>query len=201
MLTGNGITPTKEKVVTGPRRILFAPPTDSGQPSWDFIQPDAAVLQEVGNKVDRIIADMRRLGMQPMIQKAGVSATATAVDSAKAHTVLQAWALGLKDALEQAFVMASDYLKAADKVELRVFTDFAADPFAQAPLTALTEARKLKDISGKTYRAGLKRFDVLPADLDEDQEELDIASEAEGLQPDQPIDPITGEVITQNSGI
>jgi hypothetical protein len=141
---------------------------------------------------------MHRLGMQPMVQKAGgVSATATAVDSAKAHSVLQMWAITLKDALEQAFMIAEAYRGRESKVEVDVFTDFTADPFAQAPLTALRDARKAGDLSRRTFWSGLRRFDVLPADFDADAEDELLADETEGLEPEEPINPVNGKAITE----
>jgi hypothetical protein len=199
MLSGNGFAPPAEKIVVGPRSILYAPGGDGINTSWTFIQPDAANLKEIRDKITAIQTDMHRLGMMPMVQKAGgISATATAVDTAKAHSVLQMWAITLKDALEQAFVIVEDYRKRESKVEVEVFTDFTADPFAQAPLTALREARKTKDISRKTYWNGLRRFDVLPADFDPEKEDEELASEQEGLEAEQPTDPRTGQPIPPN---
>jgi hypothetical protein len=201
MLSGNGFAAPKEKIVVGPRSILYAPGGEGINTSWTFIQPDSANLKEIREKIASIQADMHRLGMMPMVQKAGgISATATAVDTAKAHSVLQMWAITLKDALEQAFVIAEAYAKRESKVEVNVFTDFTADPFAQAPLTALREARKSGDISRRTYWQGLRRFDVLPADFDADEEDEALAKENEGIEPEEPIDPRTGLPIEQTGG-
>lgn len=197
MLSANGFTlPENGKITVGPRSILVAPPGETAT-SWSFVQPEAALLQEVRASVEAKIADMRRLGMQPMTQKSGsVTATATSIETAKSHSVLQAWALGLKDALEQALVIVSDYTgNASDAVSVDVFTDFTAEPFAQAPLTALSDARKNRDISRKTYWDGLQRFDVLPSDFDAEAEDEELAAEQEGLVPEMPIDPATGTPI------
>jgi hypothetical protein len=198
MLSGNGFNKPAEKIVVGPRSILYAPGAEGITTSWTFIQPDSSNLAEIRAKIGAIQADMHRLGMMPMVQKAGgISATATAVDTAKAHSVLQMWSITLKDALEQAFVIAEAYGKRESKVEIDVFTDFTADPFAQAPLNALREARKSGDLSRRTYWQGLRRFDVLPADFDAEAEDEQIATETEGLEPEQPIDPRTGLPIVQ----
>lgn len=198
MLSGNGFHKPSEPIVVGPRSVLYAPGGEGVNTSWSFIQPDPANLAEIRAKIAAIQSDMHRLGMMPMVQKAGgISATATAVDTAKAHSVLQMWAITLKDALEQAFVIAEDYRGRESKVEVQAFTDFTADPFAQAPLTALREARKSGDISRRTYWQGLRRFDVLPADFDADQEDEALATENEGIEPEEPIDPRTGLPIVQ----
>jgi len=193
MLSGNGFQRPQESIVVGPRSILYAPSSDGVQTSWSFVQPDAANIRELREHVAIVTSDIRRLGMQPMVQKSGgVTATATSIDSAKAHSVLQAWTIGLKDAIEQAFVIVADYKNIEAKIEIEISTDFSVEPFAQAPLIALKDARQAKDISQRTYWNGLRRFDVLPADFDPDEEDLLLAEETEGLEPEQQIDPITG---------
>jgi hypothetical protein len=174
----------------GPKRVLYAPPALEGaQPEFSYIQPDAAVLTEIRESIEAIATDMRRLGMQPLTQKAGgVTATASSIEGAKAHSTVEAWALALKDVLEQALVFTSNWLGESETAEVTVNTDFSVVPYAQAPLDALTKARAARDISQRTYWDGLKRFDVLAPDFDADAEELAVAEELEGLEPE--IDPM-----------
>ncbi len=202
MLTASGVAPPSngQKIVVGPGRILFAPPpVGGGSPgSWGYIQPDASIIREVGEQVKHVTDEMRRLGMQPLTQKSGcVTATASAIDGARAHSAAQAWALALKDALEYAFVMTVPRLglTEADAPEIEVDTDFGVEPFAQAPLDALDKARARKDISRGTYWDGLRRFNVLPADFDHEDEEEALAEEMQGLEADHLIDPVTGDPI------
>lgn len=195
MLAANGFARPDDgsAMAIGPRTVLFAPPSDGGATSWSFVQPDASNIKEVRSHIESIIADMRRLGMQPMVQKAGgVSATASAIENARAHSVLQAWAMSLKDVIEQAFVVAGDYIGIESAVQADVYTDFSVEPFAQAPLSALDAARKRMDISRRTYWDGLRRFDVLPGDFDPDEEDEALATETAALEPD---DPVTDETV------
>lgn len=171
MLQGRGIAAPREgdtEFAVGPKRILFAPPgVDGGQTGWDYVSPDASTLDAGAAHIDKIQADMRRLGMQPLTQMTGtVTATSTSVEAAKAHSTVQAWALNLKDVLEQAFVFTAQWMNQADSPEVEVSTDFSVVPFAQAPLQALKEARASRDIDQETYLNGLKRFDVLAPDSD-----------------------------------
>lgn len=197
MLSGNGFAKPKEKVVVGPRRILFAPPGNGAPTSWGFVQPDAANLAHVAIKCQQIATDIARLGMQPIVHKTGnPTATAASIDAAKAHSVLQSWVVGLEDALEQAFVIVGDYKgRQGAPVEIKISKDFSAEPFAQAPLVALRAARDARDISQKTYWEGLRRFDVLPAGFDADAEEQLLAEESQELAPETQIDPITGKPV------
>ena len=135
--------------------------------------------------------------MQPLARGSGTeSATRAAIEGAKAHSVVEAWALGLKDVLEQAFVFTCRWLREEPTVEVEVDTDFSVEPFAQAPLDALAKARAAKDISQRTYWSSLRRFDVLAPDFDADAEEKALAEETQGLEPEEPIDPITGQPLS-----
>jgi len=196
MLSANGFALEKGvSVAVGPKRVLVAPPGESAT-SWSFVQPDAANIKEVRDHVQSVIDDIRRLGMQPLTPKSGTpTATGQSIEAAKAHSSVQAWALDLQDALEQAFVYTAQWLREPENVEVTVDVDFSIEPYAPAPLQTLQAARNAKDITLRTYWDGLRRFDVLPADFDPDQEETDLADELAGLEPDVPIDPVTGQEI------
>lgn len=186
MLAAMGMSPSGEPVQCGPKRVLYAPPGAEGERTeWAYIQPDANNIKEIREGVRTIIDDMRRLAMQPMIQKTGtVTATATGVEAAKAHSVAQSWAIGLKDTLEQAFEYTAQWLKEANGPEVEVNTDFAVEPNAQAPLDALDKARARGDLDLETFLYGLRRYSVLPPDADIDE----IAKKAVEEMPDEPTD-------------
>lgn len=199
MLAAEGMAAPQDgsAIAVGPKRVMYAPPGGEGStPKWSFIQPDAANIAEIRNHTKSIIDDMRRLGMQPLTQASGTpTATGQSIEAAKAHSAVEAWAMALKDALEQAFVYTCEWMGEDANVECIVSTDFDVVPFAQAPLTALAAARAAKDISQRTFWDGLRRFDVLPQDFDADTEEETLAEELQGLEPDEVIDPVTGAPI------
>jgi len=194
MLCAMGIAPPKggATMEVGPKRILYAPPGLQGaQTGWGYIQPDAANIEQVREGIRQLVDDIRRLGMQPLTQKSGaVTATATSVEAAKAHSAVEAWALALKDCLEQAMVFTTQWLGEGDGgAEVSVHTDFIAGLPDQPSLDALAKARATKDISRSSYIEGLKRFGVLQADFDAEADEEELAEELEGLEPEEPIDP------------
>lgn len=183
MLAGIGITVDADNPIQiGPKRVLFAPPMGENKSTdWKYVEPSAANLKEVRDSVRDVIQDMRRLGMQPMVRETGdVTATATSVEAAKAHSTVEAWAIALKDTAEQAFRFTSQWLGQPTGVEVEINTDFAVEPFAQSPLTALKDARASGDISHETYLSGLRRFSVLPSDLDVDEEVKAVLEEVPG---------------------
>lgn len=186
MLQAKGIAgpgPADAPLEIGPKRVLFAPPGVEGRETgWSYIQPDADVLTEIRDSVKQTADDMRRLGMQPLVQQSGgITATASSIEGAKAHSTVEAWALNLKDVLEQAFEFTAKWLGEPEGVEVEVNTDFSVQPYAQAPLDALHKARQRGDISLRTYWSGLRRFDVLAPDFDAAEEELNLAAEQLGL--------------------
>lgn len=181
MLTANGMAAPDEPVVVGPGRILYAPGAKDIQTSWDYIQPDASLITEVREGVKAVEEALRRLGMQPLTQQSGgVTATASSVEAAKAHTAVEAWALGLKDVLEQAFKFTSQWLGEDANVGVLISTDFIAGAPDQASLDALDKARARGDISRTTYLEGLQRFNVLPGDFVVVEEEQRLIDEMPG---------------------
>ncbi|UPT53216.1 portal protein [Synechococcus phage Ssp-JY42] len=188
MLASRGIQAPKagETVAVGPKSILYAP-ADGG---WEYVQPDADNLRQIREHVASVLAEASRLGMQPLLPKSGgVTATATAIEGANAHSAVQAWALGLKDALEQALAFMSKWLNEEPSAEVAVHTDFLAGTMSQPGLDALHKARLAKEISRRTYLEGLVRFGVLPGDFDIEADEELIAEEMAGLEPEVPADP------------
>lgn len=183
MLQAKGISAPADggTLEIGPKRILFAPPGIEGsETGWSYIQPDPDILTEIREGVTKVEEDIRRLGMQPLTQQSGgVTATASSIEGAKAHSTVEAWALGLKDVLEQALVFTSRWLGEPASAEVDVNTDFSVEPYAQAPLDALKSARSFGDITQRTYWNGLRRFEVLPPDFDPDAEEKALAKSAE----------------------
>lgn len=205
MLSAEGMTAPQDGggVAVGPKRVMYAPPGGEGStPRWSFIQPDAANIKEIRDHVKSIIDDMRRLGMQPLTQMSGTpTATGQSIEAAKAHSAVEAWAMALKDSLEQAWVFTCEWMGEDANVECIVSTDFDVVPFAQAPLTALKEARAARDISQRTYWDGLRRFDVLPQDFDAEAEEETLAEEMQGLEPEEGIDPRTGSPLADPAAV
>jgi len=173
MLTANGMAaPSKGVIEIGPKRILFAPSSGGlGNTSWAFIQPDAANLAEIRAKVESIINDMRRLGLQPLMPRSGdVAATIGALEAAKAHSAAEAWANGLKDALEQALVFTAQWYNEPTTVEVAVHTDFGVDLEGGTDMDALLAAREAGEISRETYWDELLRRGRLGPQFDPKQE-------------------------------
>lgn len=183
MLTANGMAAPDggAEVEIGPGRILFAPGAEGIQTSWEYIQPAAQNLTAITEKAGKIIEDMRRLGMQPMLPKTGaITATATGVESAKAHSAVQSWAMDLKDALEQAFLFTAAWMRSSEEVEVAVNTDFAVGLYGVDEVRALLDARQAGMISEETLWDELARRGVLGPAFDKDEERKRLMAEVPG---------------------
>jgi hypothetical protein len=186
MLTANGMGPPEggKTIEVGPKRVLFAPNNGAGQTSWDFIQPAAANIEQIRKHIESIIDDMRRLGMQPLLPRSGdLTATVGALEAAKAHSAVEAWANGLKDALEQALVFTAEWLNEKPTAEVGVHTDFGVDIDGGADMAELLKARMAGEISRETYWDEMLRRGKLGPQFDPTVEEERLANEV----IDQPV--------------
>lgn len=200
MLAGNGVQPQMQDnapapVPVGPQSVLYAPPimgTNSAtHGEWKFIEPTAESLKFLASEVEVIEGQMRELGRQPLTATAGITVVTAALASQKASSAVQAWAMALKDALEQAFVFTAKWLNVADTEapSVRVFTDFALEANDEKGPTSLMEARRNGDLSRRTLWAEYQRRGILSGDFDADAEEQ--ALEEEAPDPDAALD-LTG---------
>lgn len=199
MLTGNGINGLDEKgqvikVPVGPRGVLFAPAMGNGSPgSWGFIEPSGSSLQFLSKSIEDHKTEMRDLGMQPLTASNLTVVTTTNV-ARKAHNAVQAWALMLKDALEQTWKITGMWLKQNVEPEVNVHVDFGMDLDAGEELSAVASLQKDGVISKKLRFEESKRRGVIADDVeyDEDQEQLATEQSNEVMSPEAHIDPITG---------
>ena len=178
MLAGNGVQPSMkdgkpQMVPVGPRSVLYAPPNGGDSNShgeWAFIEPSSESLRFLAEDVKNTEQQLRELGRQPLTAQTGITVVSAAFASQKASSAIQAWALGLKDALEQAFVLTAAWLNETTSPTVAVFTDFALDATDDKGPTVLTEARKNGDLSRETYWEELQRRNILSADFDPEEE-------------------------------
>ncbi|MFD1749811.1 DUF4055 domain-containing protein [Salipiger marinus] len=133
MLAGNGVTPPMgdngkpAPVAVGPASVLWAPanPNGGSAGSWAFVEPSATSLRFLADDIKETGQALRELGRQPLTAQSGnLTVVTTAFAAQKGNAAIQAWALNLKDALEQAFVITGRWLKIDADVEVMISTDF-----------------------------------------------------------------------------
>lgn len=202
MLAGNGVPPprkadgTIENAPVGPKRVLYAPPNPDGgsHGEWKFIEPTAASLKFLAEQIDVTEKQLRELGRQPLTAQSGnLTVITTAFASQKGSSAVQAWALSLKDTIENALALTCQWIGDSSHTEVIVHTDFAIDVESEKATDALLTMRENSDISRKALVAEAKRRDWLSAEYDAEQDAELIAAEmvakAAEMQAKEPQEP------------
>jgi hypothetical protein len=132
--------------------------------------------------------------MEPTIPKASVTGTPAGVDNSRAHSSRRRVGGQFKERL-RGLAYTAQWFGIADTVTANVSTDFAALTGSTDEAKIIGDAQKRNVISAKTERAELKRRGILGPGFNEDDEEQRLAEEQQGLEPEQPMDPVSGNVI------
>lgn len=194
MLAANGVQPAMGAdqkplpVPVGPKSVLYAPPFSGESTShgeWTFIEPTAASLKFLADDVKRTEDQLRELGRQPLTAQTGnLTVVTTAFAAQKGNSAVQAWALNLKDALEQAFVFTAKWLRIDEDSapSVKVFSDFDIGLNDDKGPETLTNMRSSgpngqPDISQRTLWSEMQRRGVLAGDFDADKEEQALLDE------------------------
>lgn len=183
MLVASGIeAPTDGAPITvGPSAVLYGPPTGDGKAaSWSFIEPAATSLKFLADDIDRLESQMRELGRQPLTAQAGLTVVATAFAASKANSVVEALALNMKDALEQALKFLCLWLKVDAEPEISMSTDFDTGMLGETGADTLLTMHERNAISTRTLWTELRRRNILSPNFDAEAEETAILSEIPG---------------------
>lgn len=188
MLAGNGVAPpvgADGKPLTapvGPMTVLYAPPNADGQHGeWRWLQVETDGMKFAADHIKSIEMQIRELGRQPLTAQSGNITTITAAFAGdKAHTVIEAWAINCKDALERALGLTERWLGETAAPEVEIQTDFSLDLRDDDGSGDLIEARKNGDLSQATLWDELKRRGKLSPNFDPDEERKRLLEEAPG---------------------
>lgn len=178
----NGVSQPTESIDVGigPGTLLYSGPGAS----VEIIEPNGATMEQLREDIAEHKQEMRRLGMQPLLSSTGsVTATATGVEAAKAHSIVQQWALGLKDTLENAFRLTAGWLGETVEPEVFVHTDFGADIQNAEDIRAVLSLRDGGDLSREATLTEMKRRGVLAGDFDIEADAILVEAEAPDLPP------------------
>lgn len=196
MLAANGMKPqmqadgkTPVKVATGPMRVLYGLPDNSGNHGeWKYIEPQANSMEFLQKNIVTTKQDLRELGRQPLTSlSTQLTTTTTAIAAGKAKSAVSAWALGLKDALENALAITLMYMKIDYEPEVNVYTGFDNVDGSGADLEELGKARERRDISQETYWSELQRRKVLSPEFRSDEEVQRLLNEIPSEGIDSPL--------------
>ncbi len=181
MLAGNGIKPPtgpdgkpETKIGVGPSRVLWSPPRDDGGPAgrWEWIEPSSEILKFLGDRVENTIQQLREVGRQPLTaSSSNITVITAAVAAGKAKSAVKAWALILKNALEEALLLTAKWMVIEYDPTVHVFAEFD-DWMEGEDIDALLTMRKDGDISSETLYEEMQRRGVLSSNFTVERERI-----------------------------
>ncbi|PRD42156.1 hypothetical protein C5748_18345 [Phyllobacterium phragmitis] len=195
MLAGNGVTPdtgddgAPRPVPVGPKSVLYAPANGEGQHGeWKFIEPSAQSLKFLAEDVKETGQQLRELGRQPLTAQTGnLTVVTTAFAAQKGNSAIQAWALNLKDALENALRLTALWLKEEIEAEVTVHTDFDVETDNVEGMKVVLDMKKEGLISRSAAVAEAKRRNILSPEYDDEEDMDKILEEVPGADGDEDI--------------
>lgn len=207
MLAGNGVTPEKDAtgkpvgLQIGPGQVLYAGMDANGNVgSWQFIEPSATSLKFLADDIKETQQQLRELGKQPLTAQSGnLTTISSAVAAGKARSAVAAWALNLKDTLENALVLTCMFENINAETydpQVNVYTEFDDVIDEGKDIEALNQARERGDLSQETYWKEYKRRKILSTEFDADEErkllldETNIDDDESEPPPPSPVDPL-----------
>ena len=188
MLSGNGVKPEKDEngnikqISVGPTKVLYAPPDGAGNSgSWSYVEPASTSLTFLAGDIKDTKQDLRELGRQPLTAQTNTTVINSAMAASKAKSAVGAWAIGLKDALENAMKITALWLKLdGQEPDVSVYTEFDNFLDGDGGLEHLRAMRESGDLSQKTLHVETKRRGVLSSEFDHDEELKNIMAEIPG---------------------
>lgn len=193
MLAGNGVKPELDeagqpkKIAVGPNKVLYAPMYGDGKAgNWSYVEPSSTTLKFLSEDIKETKKDLRELGKQPLTAQSGnLTVITTAVAASKSKSAVVSWALALKDALENAFVITQLWLKKSEDISVTVYTEFDTFIDGEDGLDKLITMNENGKLSTETLHAETKRRRFLSPEFDHDKEMAKILGEAPANPDDE----------------
>ncbi len=181
-----------DPVVVGPNKVLY---NEDPQGKFYYVEHTGAAIGSGQEDIQSLEEQMSSYGAEFLKeQPGGETATAKAIDSAASNCSLSSMALKFEDVMAQALAMTADWLKLAeDAGTVELVKDYTAEVTDAPGLTALSDARKSRDLSRENYLQALVTRGILPEDFDVEENNSQLQSEMEDmaatmhdLYPDDP---------------
>lgn len=187
MMVFAGIDADKDITKVGPNVIVKLSNADA---KWGLIETAGKGIEQGRQDIEDIERRMLSAGMTARVEsKAGVTATASAIDSTDADSILMAWATSLEDVANQMLWFMADYENQSSGGTVEINKSFATSKPEGTPKDIL-DACLAGKLSNETFLNEWQRRDILSDSIDV-LEELDrIKAQAETLLASQPQQPV-----------
>jgi hypothetical protein len=145
---------------------------------WYYVEPSAAGLKETAARLEALKADMRLMGLDPMMPRASGGATATerSIEEAKSQSQLADWVVNFSDVLDTAVAFAMDWEGVKGEAQIAISDDFPLT-FDDQDVSWLLQMRASGDLSRETVWEEAKRRGLLGPKFDPDAEVARIENE------------------------
>jgi len=185
MLAGQGIEPEivngqPAQLHVGPKTVLYAPMINGSAGSWQFIEPSSQSLNFLQSDIEKMENKLRELGKQPLTAQSGnLTVITTAMAAQKANSAVQAWALRLKDSLENAFVLTAAWFGLSPETapSVEVYTDFDLEMGSEKTPDVLLSLAQNGYISQQTLMSELQKRGYLSPDYSYEQDAENLLNE------------------------
>lgn len=164
---------------------------ENPQAEVKYVEHSGAAIEAGRQDVLDLEAKMERMGLQPLVERSGHTATGESIQDAKRSSDIHEWITEAEKVLTQSLVDALEMGKSKantgnsqadlDHPIINIFDDFDIGVKDATMLPILTTARDKKQISQETYLRELRRRAVLHPDLDIEKEIEETKAEQEAV--------------------
>lgn len=178
-----------DDIKVGPNSVTGIKGGDKGNADLKFVESQGRHLEAGRNEINDLVDQMRAFGAQfdkPGETGAVESASGRVIDAKDSTSVLQLWALGLKDSIELGLQYTDKYLGGDGSLERVGKVDMSLDfthILSDKDLDLLLRLRQLGDISRPTLWRILRQNSLLPEDFDAKDEQNELDDELPDLIP------------------
>lgn len=184
LLFGAGLSAigTEGDVTIGPDNLIKGPIGST----LTYVEHNGAAIKSGLEDIQKLEDQMAMMGLEPVMPRSGAgapTATGRVIDSVENASLLQQWAIGLGDTIEQALMIAAEWLgeSTEEAGSVQVNTDLAFSLRDAQDLQTLLQSRLNGEITRDTFWKELQRRGVLSETFDAEVESsaLDEESAAE----------------------
>src|SRR6185312_1575391 len=172
------------KIVVGAASATFS---EDENAELEYVEHSGEAIGAGAQSIKDLEDRMRQIGAELLVERQGdVTATEVNSEDEDNRSTMQKIVEEFEDSLESCFKLMA--LWTGDKTsepEVEIFKDFNTQDLSGKTGDLLMQAVEKKIASKKTAREQLKRADVLPHDLDEDEEDKRLEAERQSDIKDQ----------------
>lgn len=171
----------------GPRQLLG---TKDPNGKFYYVEHSGDAIAAGQTDLDKLEEQMGSYGAEFLTRKTGnETATARALDSAEAMSVLQDMTIRFLDAVNTALLYTSIWMNESESGTVSLDTDFGPEEPVEADLTFLAKLRAVRDISRLAVIEEAKRRGLIAVDYDAEADLTQLELEVELLKDITPVIP------------